>query len=101
MAFLFLTFFKRTFDYMPEVFEEVEDDDPNCGFTIFKDEIDDSCKKNWYNTKKKVSKWLEEGDKDGDDESLKNAFKSYFTSYNNIIKERHDKKSDDKKKAQK
>jgi len=97
----FLTLFKRAFDYMPEVFEEVDDEDPDCGFTILKDEIDDGCKKNWDNTKKKVRELLEDGDKDGELEPLKNAFKSYFTSYNDIIKQRNDKEPEKTKKAPK
>ena len=97
----FLTLFKRAFDYMPEVFDEEEEDDPDCGYTILKDRITDSVKKNWGHTKDNVEKLEKSGDKDGEVEPLKNAFKSFFTSYNEIIKQNHDNKSDKKKKEPK
>ena len=92
----FLALLKRALDNMPEVFEIEDEDDPDCGFTILKDVIEDGVKKNWDTTKKVVDKLEEE--KSPEAEPLKNAFKSYFSSYDNIVKQSYDKRSNEKKK---
>ena len=94
----FLTLFKRAFESKPEVFDEEDEDDPDCGYTILKDKIEDCIKKNWENSKKNIEKLEKEGDKNGEAEPLKNAFKSFFSSYDLILKQNYDKKSDKKKK---
>ena len=95
----FLTLFKRAFDYKQDL--EIEEDDIDQGYTILYDKIHDCIKKNWDSTKKNVEKLEKEGDKDGDLPLLKNAFKGFFTSYNDIIKQSNDRKTEEEKKDKK
>ncbi|MBP3801733.1 MAG: hypothetical protein J6I85_06920, partial [Clostridia bacterium] len=92
----FMTLFKRAFDYMPEVFDP--DNDKCYSFTILKDTINNCIRKNWETAKSNVEKLEKDGDKNQEAEPLKNAFKGFFASYNSIIKQGYDKKTEDEKK---
>ena len=92
----FMTLFKRAFDYMPEIFDP--DNPKSFSFTVLKDTINNCIKKNWETAKSNVDKLEKGGDKNQEAEPLKNAFKSFFASYNSIIKQDYDKKSDEEKK---
>ena len=92
----FMTLFKRAFDYMPEIFDP--DNPKSFSFTVLKDTINNCIKKNWETAKSNVEKLEKGGDKNQEAEPLKNAFKSFFASYNSIIKQDYDKKSEEEKK---
>ena len=92
----FMILFKRAFDYRPELLDK--NTEMGEQYTILIDTINNCIKKNWETTKLNVEKLEKEGDKGGEIEPLKNSFKSFFTSYNLIIKQSFDRKSDIEKK---
>ena len=92
----FMTLFRRAFDYMPEI---LDSDSPTSEqYTILKETINNCVKKNWETAKSNVEKLEKEGDKNGEVEPVKNSFKSFFASYNLIIKQSYDRKKPEEKK---
>ena len=94
----FLTLFKRAYDIKPEYLDEKEEEDPDASFTILFDSINESIKKSWNTMKPKIQQLEKEGDKEGDLVPLKNAFKGFFGSYCDIVKQKNDRKTDEEKK---
>ncbi len=91
----FMTLFKRAFDRMPECLDKDTEKGQKCLNLL--DDIHDCFKNNWNTVKNNVDKLEKEGDPDGDLNPLKNAFKGFFTSYSDIIKQNNDRKKDDEK----
>ena len=92
----FLTLFKRAFDNMPEVFDKTNPKSEE--FTTLRQKLDNCILKNWDTAKSNVEKLEKGGDKNGEAEPLKNAFKSFFSSYDDLVKQSYDKKTDEEKK---
>ena len=92
----FMTLFKRAFDYMPEILDK--NTERGQQYTILIDTINNCVKKNWETAKTNVENLEKQGDKNNEVEPLKKAFKSFFASYNLIIKQSYDRKSSEEKK---
>ena len=92
----FMTLFKRAFDYMPEILDK--NTERGQQYTILIDTINNCVKKNWETAKTNVENLEKQGDKNNEVEPLKKAFKSFFASYNLIIKQNYDRKSSEEKK---
>ena len=80
-----MTLVKRAFDIMPECLDK--NTEKGQKFSTLLDSIHNCIKNNWAITKDNVEKLEKEGDKEGDLNPLKNAFKGFFTSYSDIIKQ--------------
>ncbi|MBP5693836.1 MAG: hypothetical protein J6X03_00025, partial [Bacilli bacterium] len=94
----FLTLFKRAFDYMPDILDKYSE--KGAQYVTLIERIINCVKKNWETAQANVETLEKSGDPDGEVELLKNAFKSFFASYNLIIKQNYDRKTDEEKKEQ-
>ena len=92
----FMTLFKRAFDHMPDCL--IQNTEKGQKYKELVKTIHDCIKKNWDATKSNDEQLKKEGNKEEDIIPLKNAFKGFFTSYSQIIKQNNDSKDEEEKK---
>ena len=92
----FMVVFRRIFNAMPDCYNESTEKGQMC-VPLFKN-IDDSISKNWDAVKSNVERLEGEQDPKGYIEPIKNAFRSYFTSYADLMVQNYNSKSDNEKK---